>query len=173
MMERTLLAAAFVAGTPTANWMMSSVGTVCIPNGPCLLPVGFGLMAPSGVFVIGLLLVLRDRLQHLAGKRTITLCIAAGCALAFATSPTHLAVASSVAFGLSELLDWLVYSKTRKASIAGAVLLSGALAAVIDSVVFSWLAFGEVKWAAGLILAKFYASLLAAALLTISVRRRA
>jgi type IV secretory pathway TrbD component len=38
------------------------------------------------------------------------------------------------------------------------VLLSGLAGAVVDSVLFSWLAFGVVKWAPGLILAKLYAS---------------
>ncbi len=172
-MQRIALAAVFVAGTPVANWMMANVGTVCVPRGPCLLPVGFGLMAPSGVFVIGALLVVRDRLQHLVSPHVISLCIAAGCALAFATSPAQLAIASSIAFGVSELLDWGIYSRLRRATLAGAVLLSGAAAAVVDSILFSWLAFGEVKWAAGLIAAKMAASLIAAALLLTAGRARA
>jgi len=43
----------FALTIPTANWLIGNVGTVCIPDGPCLIPVGFGLMAPSGVLMIG------------------------------------------------------------------------------------------------------------------------
>ena len=38
-------------GTPITP--LGNVGTVCVPNGPCLIPVAPGLMAPSGVLLIG------------------------------------------------------------------------------------------------------------------------
>ena len=44
-MTRYLTLAAFVATVPAANWLIGNVGTTCVPNGPCLLPVGFGLSA--------------------------------------------------------------------------------------------------------------------------------
>ena len=44
--------ALFAATIPAANWMIGNVGVACIPDGPCLVPVGFGLMAPSGVVII-------------------------------------------------------------------------------------------------------------------------
>ena len=37
--------------------MIGHVGTVCVPNGPCLIPVAPGVMAPSGVLMIGAALV--------------------------------------------------------------------------------------------------------------------
>jgi hypothetical protein len=30
---------AYIACIPAANWMISHIGTECLPNGPCLLPV--------------------------------------------------------------------------------------------------------------------------------------
>ena len=51
--------ALFALTVPAANWLIANVGT-CMPNGPCLIPVGFGLMAPSGVLMIGAALVLRE-----------------------------------------------------------------------------------------------------------------
>ena len=39
---------AFGLTIPAANWMIGHLGTVCPPNGPCLIPVAPGLMAPSG-----------------------------------------------------------------------------------------------------------------------------
>src|SRR5262249_57936582 len=52
---------------PAANWLIGNVGTVCGPNGPCLIPVAPGLMAPSGVTMIGIALVLRDLVQRRLG----------------------------------------------------------------------------------------------------------
>ena len=62
--------AAFIACVPAANWLIGNLGTVCVPQGPCLIPVtpGFngsgGLTAPSGVLMVGLALVLRDIGNH-------------------------------------------------------------------------------------------------------------
>lgn len=39
--------AAFGLCIPTANWMIGNVGTVCVPNGPCLIPVAPGLTGES------------------------------------------------------------------------------------------------------------------------------
>ena len=52
---------------PLANWLIGHVGTVCAANGPCLIPVAPGLMAPSGVTMIGIALVLRDLVQRRLG----------------------------------------------------------------------------------------------------------
>src|SRR5260370_12683653 len=52
---------------PAANWLIGHVGTVCAPQGPCLVPVAPGLMAPSGVMMIGFALVLRDLVQRRLG----------------------------------------------------------------------------------------------------------
>ncbi len=29
----------FVLSIPAANWLIGNVGTVCVPQGPCLIPV--------------------------------------------------------------------------------------------------------------------------------------
>ena len=34
----TVAFAAFLGCVPLANWMILHVGTVCVPNGPCLVP---------------------------------------------------------------------------------------------------------------------------------------
>ncbi len=157
-MKRILLAAGFLACIPAANWLIGNVGTVCVPQGPCLIPVAPGLMAPSGVLLIGAALALRDALQEAAGRGAVLACVVAGAALSLAFGPPALALASAVAFLLAELADWAVYDRLRRRGLALAVLLSGLAGAVLDSVLFSWLAFGAVKWAPGLILAKLYAS---------------
>jgi len=164
MTPKTLgIAAAFIATIPAANWMIGNVGTVCIPAGPCLIPVAPGLMAPSGVLLIGAALVLRDMLHEAGGSRWVAACIAAGAVLSLLVSPPALAIASAVAFLLAEAADWLVYARLRARRLYVAVAASGAVGAVLDSLLFSWLAFGTVQWAWGLILAKFYASAIFAA----------
>ena len=69
---------AFIATIPAANWMVGNVGTVCIPNGPCLIPVAPGLMAPSGVLMIGLALVLAGMVEGEAGLALVGAYLLAG-----------------------------------------------------------------------------------------------
>lgn len=153
-----LLAVAFLACIPAANWLIGNVGTTCIPNGPCLIPVAPGMMAPSGVLMIGAALALRDAVHEALGRAWVLALVLAGAGLSLLLSPPALALASAAAFLLSELADFAVYDRLRKRGLALAVAASGVVGAILDSVLFSWLAFGEVKWAAGLILAKLYAS---------------
>jgi hypothetical protein len=61
--------AAFAATVPLANWLIGNVGTFCVPDGPCLIPVGFGLTAPSGLLAIGVAFMLRDLVQRRLGVR--------------------------------------------------------------------------------------------------------
>lgn len=162
-MKRLALACGFLACIPAANFLIGNAGTTCVPNGPCLIPIAPGLMAPSGVLLIGAALALRDAVQEHMGRIWVALLIAGGAALSLLVSPPALAVASATAFLLSELLDFAVYDRLRRRAMVCAVLLSGIAGAVADSLLFSWLAFGDVKWAPGLILAKVYASALFAA----------
>ncbi len=86
----------FIACIPLANWMIGNVGVVCVPQGPCLVPVwpwgpgGKPLMAPSGVLMIGLALVLRDLVQRRLGRGVAVGAIVAGAALSGAVAPTQL-----------------------------------------------------------------------------------
>lgn len=49
----------FILTIPAMNWVVMNVGTVCTADGPCLIPVWPGIMAPSGVLMAGVALVLR------------------------------------------------------------------------------------------------------------------
>ena len=170
-MTRYLTLAAFVATVPAANWLIGNVGTTCVPNGPCLLPVGFGLSAPSGVLLIGAALVLRDLVHEQFGARAATAAIVFGAALSGLFAPPALAVASAVAFLLSELADLAVYAPLRQRRLYAAVLLSGLAGAVVDSAVFLALAFGSLDFIAGQVAGKSWMTL--AALPLLSVIRKA
>jgi uncharacterized PurR-regulated membrane protein YhhQ (DUF165 family) len=133
---------------PLANWMIGNVGTVCVPDGPCLIPVAPGLMAPSGVLMIGLALVLRDLVQRRLGLRWVSAAIIAGAALSGLVAPPALVVASAVAFLLSEFADLTVYTPLQERRLVLAVLASSLVGLVVDSVVFLYLAFGSLDFLA-------------------------
>mgnify|MGYP006996063808 CR=1 FL=1 len=63
----------FILTIPAMNWVVMNVGTVCTADGPCLIPVWPGIMAPSGVLMAGVALVLRDGLQAKLGRFTPSL----------------------------------------------------------------------------------------------------
>lgn len=153
--------ALFIACIPAANWLIGNVGTKCIPNGPCLIPVGFGFDAPTGVLLIGAALVLRDLVQRTLGKRVVLAAIVAGAALSGAIAPPQLVMASAVAFLLSELADFAVYTPLERRGLVLAVLASSAVGLVVDSALFLWLAFGSFKYLEGQIVGKAWMVLLA------------
>lgn len=155
-------AAAYAATIPAANWMIGNVGTVCIPDGPCLIPLGFGITAPSGVLMIGLALLLRDAVHEYLGARWSLYAIGVGAVLSYLLADPFIAIASVVAFGVSELSDFAVYSKIRERSRTLGILASGVVGSVIDSVLFLWLAFGSLAHVEGQILGKIAVTCVAA-----------
>jgi hypothetical protein len=161
----------YLATIPAANLLVGHVGAVCVPDGPCLIPVGFGLMAPSGVLMIGIALVLRDIVHRTLGWRWAAAGIMAGSAVSFLIAPPSLAVASLVAFAFSEAMDQAVYAPLWRSRLVLAVLASGAVGAAIDSALFLWLAFGSLDHTAGQMLGKMWMVGVAAALLWLRERR--
>ena len=79
--EGSVFLVLFCLTIPAANWMIGHVGTVCVPNGPCLVPVAPGITAPSGVLMVGAALVLRDLVQRRLGVEFGLGAIAAGAAI--------------------------------------------------------------------------------------------
>jgi uncharacterized PurR-regulated membrane protein YhhQ (DUF165 family) len=159
--EGFLYLIAFTLCIPAANWMLGNVGTVCPPDGPCLLPVGLGLMAPSGVLLAGLALVLRDLVQRRLGKIWALVAIAIGAVLSWWLAPPALVVASATAFLLSELVDFAVYTPLQERRLILAVVASSMVGLVVDSMVFLYLAFGSLDFIAGQIVGKSWMVLLA------------
>jgi len=145
---------AFGATIPLANWMIGAVGLVCVPQGPCLIPVAPGIMAPSGVLLIGLALVLRDLVQRRLGATWSLGAIAAGTLLSALVAPPALVFASASAFLLSELADFAVYTPLQRRRLVLAMLASGAVGLVVDSIVFLWLAFGSLDYLGGQVIGK-------------------
>ena len=153
---RWLILAAFAATIPSANWLIGNAGTECVPDGPCLIPVGFGLMAPSGVLMVGLALILRDAIHEMLGAKWAITAIASGAVLSLSLAPPVLAVASGAAFLLSEAADMAVYSPLRHKRLTAAVLASQLVGSAVDSAVFLLLAFGSLDFIEGQVLGKLW-----------------
>ncbi len=145
----------YIATIFAANWAIQAVG---------LVPVGFGLRAPAGVYFAGLAFTLRDLTQDRLGRGWTIAAIVVGAALSAFISP-QFAAASGVAFLLSELADFAVYTPLRRRHWVGAILASNTVGLVLDSALFLWLAFGSVEFLAGQVVGKFWMTLLTVALL--------
>ena len=154
--------AGYVLSIVAANATLQLVG---------LVPVGFGLVAPAGVLWAGLALTLRDLVQERLGRSWVLVAIGAGAALSWVVAPSF-ALASGVAFLLSELADFAVYTPLRRRSWLGAVAASNAVGLVVDSALFLLLAFGSLDFLAGQVVGKLWVTALTVALLAF-VRRSA
>ena len=152
---------AFILTIPAANWMIGNVGAVCPENSPCLIPVGFELMAPSGVIMVGLALVLRDLVQRRLGKLWALGAIVVGALLSALIAPQALVLASGAAFLVSELADFAVYTPLQKKRLVLAVFMSGVVGLVVDSILFLQLAFGSLDFLSGQIIGKTWMIVLA------------
>src|SRR5262245_12101733 len=156
---------------PAANWLIGHAGTMCVPNGPCLIPVAPGLMAPSGVTMIGIALVLRDLVQRRLGVGVAIVAINVGAALSAVIAPPTLVIASTVAFLMSELADLAVYTPLARRGLVAAVVASSMVGLVVDSIVFLYLAFGSLDFLLGQIVGKAW-MVLASIPLVAWLRRR-
>ncbi|MGI9522871.1 MAG: VUT family protein [Hyphomicrobiaceae bacterium] len=188
--ERSVLAVAKEAGTvkaregiaylvaymlciPAANWLILNVGTTCVPDGPCIIPVAPGISAPTGVLMIGLALVLRDLVQRRLGLKWTVAAILAGAGLSAFFAPAQLVVASAAAFLVSEFADLLVYTPLQRRRLIAAVAASSFVGLVVDSILFLYLAFGSLEFLLGQIVGKSWMVLLALPLITLLRRRDA
>lgn len=172
-----LVAAALYVGTVwAANYAVQHWGIV---------PVGFGLHAPAGVYFVGLAFTLRDVVHRIYGRSLVVACILLGAVLSYWLSNTttipgghvNLALASGMAFLLSETADLSVYEPLRKRGWLPAVLASNVVGLLIDSALFLWLAFGSLAFFWGQAVGKAWMTLAAiivlAALRQIPKRRLA
>jgi len=152
--EGILFLVLFALTIPAANWLIGHAGTTCVPHGPCLVPVAPGLMAPSGVTMVGIALVLRDLVQRRLGTAISALAVLVGSGLSALYAPASLVVASATAFLLSEFADLAVYTPLARRRLVVAVIASSCAGLVVDSIVFLWLAFGSLEFLAGQIVGK-------------------
>lgn len=156
-----LALAAYIATIPAANLMIEHYGTV---------PVGPDLVAPAGVYMVGVALVLRDLVRESAGLLASLCAVFAGAVLSWFLAAPLLAIASGVAFLVSELLDFAVYEPLRRRGLVLAMGVSNAFGIVADSLIFLWLAFGSWAFLPGQLAGKAWMTLAAIAVIAL-IRR--
>jgi len=161
----------FGVSIPLANWLIGNVGTSCVPDGPCVIPVWPGISAPSGVLAVGAALVLRDMVQRRLGLIWALAAIAAGAALSGLVAAPALVLASILAFALSETADLAVFTPLQRRGLVLAVAASGAVGILVDSILFLSLAFGSLDFLAGQIIGKSWVLLLSLPLIHLLRRR--
>jgi uncharacterized PurR-regulated membrane protein YhhQ (DUF165 family) len=150
----------YIATIFAANWLIAHVGIV---------HVGFGLMAPAGVYAVGVAFTLRDITHRTLGPLFTVAAILIGASLSYLVSPAF-AAASAVAFLASELADFAVYTPLERRSWLGAVALSNTVGLVVDSVLFLTIAFGSLEFFWGQVVGKAWMTLLAVLLLAVGRR---
>ncbi len=124
----------YVALIPFLNWSFGVIDQFELVE-----PTGTGLMA-QGVslhpmtMVTGMVFVVRDFVQREMGHRVLIV-MAMAIAWSFYYAWPVIALASGVAFAISEGVDWLLFTFT-KYRLSTRILLSSALAAPVDTTVF-------------------------------------
>lgn len=124
--------AVYVALMPLINWSFAAVPTFPIPA-----DLGGGMFQPLAV-VTGLVLVARDFAQREVGNKVL-LAMLLGLTLSTLTSWITVVIASGAAFLISETVDWLVYTASRR-PLSQRIMISSAVSAPLDQVVFIGLA---------------------------------
>jgi uncharacterized PurR-regulated membrane protein YhhQ (DUF165 family) len=140
-----IAALGYIATIWLANLMIVHLGLIT------LWPTN--LIAPAGVFAAGLAFGLRDITQDYLGRRAVIAAILVGAGLSYLISPAF-AIASAVAFLISELADLAVYTPLRKRHPYAGIAASNTVGAIIDSWIFLTIAFGSLEFLPGQVVGK-------------------
>jgi uncharacterized PurR-regulated membrane protein YhhQ (DUF165 family) len=132
----TISVAAYVAFIVLVNWLFIPANliegvTQWTTNG------WLGTLYLANV-IVGFVFVLRDYAQREIGHKVLLVTLLAGIPVWWFAGP-GLAMASLIAFALSELADWAVYSFTRR-PLQSRILVSSLLAVPVDTLAFQHLA---------------------------------
>ncbi|MCI5050206.1 MAG: VUT family protein [Rickettsiales bacterium] len=115
----------YILTIPAVNLYFAYLPFIQLPDG--------GQWAPVSV-VTGLILVFRDFTQRDIGHHVL-IALAIGLGITIAMAGPAIALASGTAFLVSELVDWAIYSFTKK-PLSERIMLSSLVAAPLDTTVF-------------------------------------
>jgi uncharacterized PurR-regulated membrane protein YhhQ (DUF165 family) len=105
----------------------------------------FGAALPPMTFLVGAVFILRDYAQKDLGHY-VWVPMVVGILLSYLMADPFIAMASALAFIVSEATDWAVYTKTKR-PMKDRILLSSAISVPVDSLVFLVVA-GFFGWTA-------------------------
>lgn len=115
----------YVVLIPLVNWSFAHVPTVPMWDG--------GEWSPMAI-VTGLILVVRDLAQREVGHY-IFIPLALGICVSFIMAPPAIALASALAFAVSEVIDWAIFTFTKR-PLSKRILWSCGVSAPFDSLIF-------------------------------------
>lgn len=118
----------YVATVVLVNFAFDKVPFLQLPGGEAWSPVAL---------IVGFIFIIRDYAQREIGHWVLPAMLAGGLLSWLMATPT-IALASVCAFMTGELLDWAVYTFTRK-PFSQRILLSSALSTPVDSAVFLYM----------------------------------
>jgi len=108
-----------------------------------MIELPFDQRIPIGTLLVGFIFVIRDYAQREIGSRVYAAMLI-GVVLSYIMADPFVAMASAVAFGVSELIDAIVYTYTKR-PMRERVLISSAASTPIDSTIFL-LVLGFFDW---------------------------
>jgi hypothetical protein len=134
MLRGRAWAALYVVLIPFLNWSFGIIPEFSVVGAgeQALFPQGVSLHPMT--MVTGMVFVIRDFVQREMGHRVLIL-MAIAVAWSFFYAWPVIALASGIAFAISEGVDWLLFTFTRY-RLSTRILLSSALAAPVDTTVF-------------------------------------
>ena len=109
--------------------VLINIGFVYVP----LIPF-YDTMYPPMSLIVGFVFVFRDFAQNEIGHKVIFAMII-GALLSYVMANPYVAIASLVAFAVSEAFDWLIFSFTKK-PLHERILISSLISTPIDSAIF-------------------------------------
>tara|TARA_R100001015_G_C4611328_1_gene166730 strand:- start:331 stop:789 length:459 start_codon:yes stop_codon:yes gene_type:complete len=124
----------YILAIVIANIGFSYIPMVSLPFGEKFAPMSL---------LVGFVFVLRDLAQRDLGHRVL-LAIGVGVALSYLLADPFVATASAVAFAISEITDWAVYTLYKK-PLKQRILISSSISTPVDSAVFM-LMLGFFSW---------------------------
>lgn len=117
----------YIANVVLCNLLFSYVPMVDL--GP------LGMLSPVAALV-GFTFVFRDYAQRAVGHWVLA-CMAVACLISFYMADPFVAIASALAFGVSEITDYALYTWTKR-PFYKRVLISSLVSTPVDTVVFLW-----------------------------------
>ena len=122
----------YFATIPFLNWSFGVVGSITLAAPGEMFSRGIEIH-PLTV-VTGLVFVFRDFVQRRMGHRVLIV-MALAIAWSFFYAWPVIALASGIAFAVSEITDWLIFTFTRY-RLSTRIILSSAVAAPVDTTIF-------------------------------------
>lgn len=123
-MHKSLSSILYIATIVFCNWLISVTGPIII----------FGEVFPPAMLVVGFVFIFRDFAQRQIGHWVLPLMAFATLLSYYLASPT-VAIASTAAFVVSEMIDWAIFTYTKK-PLKDRILISSGFAVPVDTIIF-------------------------------------